>query len=85
MPTYEYKCNECGYLFEKFQSMTAQPLDTCPQCKGSVKRLIGPGAGAIIKGSSSKSEYQPSACSASSYCDNNMSSGCSHGAACPHH
>ncbi|MGK9367706.1 FmdB family zinc ribbon protein [Melioribacter sp. Ez-97] len=51
MPTYEYKCNDCGYLFEEFQKISDEPLSTCPKCGGAVKRLIGPGAGPIFKGS----------------------------------
>lgn len=52
MPTYEYKCESCGYEFERFQSITAKPIRKCPQCgKASVKRLIGVGAGVIFKGS----------------------------------
>ena len=51
MPTYEYKCNECGYRFEKFQRMTEARLTECPECNGAVKRLIGAGAGIIFKGS----------------------------------
>lgn len=50
MPTYEYKCTECGYVFELFQTMSAEPVKVCPRCKGKVKRLIGPGAGPIFKG-----------------------------------
>jgi len=52
MPTYEYVCNECGYRFEKFQSITATSLRKCPQCsKMKLQRLIGSGAGIIFKGS----------------------------------
>ncbi len=51
MPTYEYKCLECGYLFEEFQKMSDDPLDTCPECGGKVKRLISNGAGLVFKGS----------------------------------
>ncbi len=51
MPTYDYKCNECGYSFEVFQKMSAEPLKLCPKCGGEVKRLIGAGAGPIFKGS----------------------------------
>ncbi len=50
MPTYEYKCTECGYVFELFQTMSAEPVKICPKCNGVVKRLIGPGAGPIFKG-----------------------------------
>ena len=51
MPTYEYKCQECGHVFDAFQSMTDAPLTECVECGGSVKRLIGAGAGIIFKGS----------------------------------
>jgi putative FmdB family regulatory protein len=51
MPTYEYRCENCNYEFEQFQSITAEPLHECPQCKGKVKRLIGGGGGLIFKGS----------------------------------
>ena len=51
MPTYEYKCLECGHRFERFQKMTDEPLDECPSCGGKVKRLIGKGAGIIFRGS----------------------------------
>lgn len=52
MPTYDYKCDACGYAFEKFQSITAPAIRKCPECKKlKVKRLIGAGAGIIFKGS----------------------------------
>ncbi len=52
MPTYEYECRECGYRFEKFQSMTAAPIRVCPKCGArKVRRLIGTGAGILFKGS----------------------------------
>ena len=54
MPTYEYECQKCGYRFEEFQSITAEPLKTCPKAecpRGRVKRLIGTGGGLLFKGS----------------------------------
>ena len=51
MPTYEYECLNCDTLFEQFQSITEDPIQECPECKGKVKRLIGAGAGLIFKGS----------------------------------
>lgn len=51
MPTYDYVCKECGYVFEEFQPMSADPLLNCPQCgKDSLKRKMGTGAGMIFKG-----------------------------------
>ena len=53
MPTYEYECQQCGHRFEEFQSITAEPRQTCPEanCQGSVKRLIGMGGGLLFRGS----------------------------------
>ena len=52
MPTYDYKCDACGNQFERFQPITAAPIRKCPSCgKSKVRRLIGPGAGLIFKGS----------------------------------
>jgi len=51
MPTYEYECLKCGYRFEKFQEMKDKPIRKCPKCGSKIRRLIGPGAGVIFKGS----------------------------------
>jgi putative FmdB family regulatory protein len=51
MPTYDYKCLDCEHTFEKFESIKADPLTDCPECEGTVKRLIGGGGGFIFKGS----------------------------------
>ena len=59
MPTYEYACEKCGHEFEFLQSMTARPLQTCPQdlCgrkkwgRGKVTKKISSGAGLLFKGS----------------------------------
>ena len=52
MPTYEYECQNCGYVFEKLQSITAPHIKNCPKCnKDKLKRLIGAGSGIIFKGS----------------------------------
>jgi putative FmdB family regulatory protein len=50
MPTYEYECEKCHHQFEKFQSMTDEPLKVCPVCGGKVKRLISGGGGLLFKG-----------------------------------
>ncbi|MBU1863319.1 MAG: zinc ribbon domain-containing protein [Candidatus Omnitrophica bacterium] len=51
MPTYEYECNDCGAVMEKFQKITAVPLKKCTACGGKLRRLFGVGAGIIFKGS----------------------------------
>ncbi len=40
MPIYEYECISCCNVFEIFQRMTEDPLTTCPDCSGSVKKLM---------------------------------------------
>ena len=50
MPIYEYVCNDCGYDFERIQSFSDDPVDTCPHCQGSVRRVIS-SVGIIFKGS----------------------------------
>ncbi len=51
MPTYEYECTRCGYVFEAFQKINSPPRKRCPKCHGKVKRLISGGCGLIFKGS----------------------------------
>lgn len=51
MPTYEYECLKCKHRFDRFQSMSAEPVKICPECGGPVERLISGGAGVIFKGS----------------------------------
>lgn len=52
MPTYDYQCGNCEHQWEEFQSITAKPKRKCPECgKLKAKRMIGPGAGIIFKGS----------------------------------
>ena len=50
MPTYEYKCKICSFLFEEFQSMLDEPVKSCPKCSGSVQRLISKNVGVLFKG-----------------------------------
>lgn len=50
MPTYDYVCHVCGYTFEQFQSIKAEPLKICPQCNGQISRKIGGGVGLLFKG-----------------------------------
>ena len=49
MPTYEYKCEECGIRFEKFQHFSEDPVRICPECEGAVRRVIQP-VGIVFKG-----------------------------------
>ncbi len=51
MPTYEYRCDACGYTFELFQGIHDEPETVCSRCAGHVRRVISGGTGVIFKGS----------------------------------
>jgi putative FmdB family regulatory protein len=51
MPTYEYRCPECGTDFEKFQKMSDEPVAECPACGAAAQRRLSAGAGLLFKGS----------------------------------
>ena len=50
MPTYEYLCKTCSHRFEQWQKMTDEPLTICPECGGTIRRVLYP-AGIVFKGS----------------------------------
>jgi len=50
MPIYEYECENCGTRFERFQSIQDEPIRQCPDCAGSVRKVLH-AAGIIFKGS----------------------------------
>ena len=40
MPLYEYQCQACNHRFERIQKFSDPPVETCPACGGSVRKLI---------------------------------------------
>ncbi len=40
MPIYEYQCTKCGCRVEMMQKITDESLQTCPSCKGQLRRLM---------------------------------------------
>ena len=40
MPIYEYQCAACGQVLEKWQKFSEAPLAVCPQCGGSLEKII---------------------------------------------
>lgn len=40
MPVYEYECPACDKVIEVQQRITDDPLSTCPDCGGEVKKLV---------------------------------------------
>ncbi len=44
MPTYEYRCKDCGYVYDVFHKISQSPLKKCPKCsKETLQRSIGGG------------------------------------------
>ena len=50
MPTYEYRCKDCGQHLEVQQAFTDDPLTECPECSGTLKKKFG-SVGIAFKGS----------------------------------
>jgi putative FmdB family regulatory protein len=50
MPTYQYRCRDCGDDLEVVQSFTDDPLTTCPACDGSLRKVFS-AVGISFKGS----------------------------------
>ena len=50
MPTYHYRCSDCGHSFDFFQKFAEDPLTECPECKGPIRRIPQP-VGIVFKGS----------------------------------
>ena len=50
MPTYEYRCKDCGQELEVVQSFTDDALTTCEACGGSLRKVFG-NVGIAFKGS----------------------------------
>ncbi len=40
MPLYEYQCESCGHRFEVIQKFSDAPVEACPACPGTVRRLL---------------------------------------------
>ena len=38
MPIYEYKCQQCGEMIEKRQSVSDAPLTVCEKCHGKLEK-----------------------------------------------
>jgi putative FmdB family regulatory protein len=50
MPTYGYRCGNCGHQFEIVQRISEDPLTTCPKCQGKLSKMLYP-VGISFKGS----------------------------------
>ncbi len=50
MPTYQYRCTECGEDLEAVQKFTDPALTTCPTCSGQLRKVFN-AVGVVFKGS----------------------------------
>jgi putative FmdB family regulatory protein len=50
MPTYEYRCKDCGEHLEVVQAFADDPLTECPNCSGTLKKVFN-SVGIAFKGS----------------------------------
>ncbi|MCC5953651.1 MAG: FmdB family transcriptional regulator [Acidimicrobiia bacterium] len=50
MPTYEYRCKDCGEHLEVHQSFDDDPLTECPACGGQLRKKFA-AVGIAFKGS----------------------------------
>lgn len=50
MPTYQYRCTECGDPLEVVQKFSDDPLTECPSCEGRLRKVFS-AVGVVFKGS----------------------------------
>jgi putative FmdB family regulatory protein len=80
VPTYQYRCTECGGQLEAVQKFTDEPLTVHDDCGGRLRKVFSP-VGIVFKGSgfyrtdSRKGSTASEPASASSGSDSSSSSG----------
>ena len=40
MPTYEYRCTECGHQYERREGFDAPAVQPCPRCRSESRRVL---------------------------------------------
>lgn len=50
MPTYQYRCADCGNELEVVQKFTDPSLTVCPTCEGNLRKVFN-AVGVVFKGS----------------------------------
>lgn len=50
MPTYQYRCTDCGRDLEVVQRFSDAALTTCPTCSGRLRKVFS-AVGVVFKGS----------------------------------
>ncbi|GAA1609641.1 FmdB family zinc ribbon protein [Leucobacter chromiireducens] len=51
MPTYAYRCADCGHAFDIYQSFSDDALTECPECGGALRKVFGSSLGVTFNGS----------------------------------
>ena len=51
MPTYTYRCENCGVQFDRRQKFADDPLTVCPECEEEALRKVYLPVGIVFKGS----------------------------------
>jgi putative FmdB family regulatory protein len=81
VPTYQYRCTECGGQLEAVQKFTDDPLTVHEDCGGRLRKVFSP-VGIVFKGSGfyrtdsrkGSSASEPAAATAGSSADSSASS-----------
>lgn len=50
MPTYSYRCTQCGHAFDIHQAFSDDTLTVCPNCGGTLRKIFSP-VGVTFSGS----------------------------------
>jgi putative FmdB family regulatory protein len=79
VPTYSYRCRDCGIEFDIQQDFTDESLTTCPECEGALRKLFS-AVGVTFQGSGfyrndSRAEAKKASSSSSSSSDSKKSKG----------
>ena len=89
MPTYSYRCTECGTAFDIQQAFTDDSLTECPHCGGKLRKLFSAvgvsftGSGFYRNDSRAASSSSDASSSSSSSSSSDSSSSTSTPAAAP--
>ncbi len=85
MPTYQYRCKNCGNELEIVQKMSDASLTICPKCETeSFERVISASGGFVLKGSGFyKNDYGSGKPAPAAAAPSPCSTGACSGGTCP--
>jgi putative FmdB family regulatory protein len=50
LPTYNYRCKDCGHEFSEIQKISDEPFKECPECEGELEKIFKKPPGIQFKG-----------------------------------